>query len=196
MNSESWADATLVGVAFGSHWGPSQSPGKVWPKQLQPKTLYHPYFKGCVYVVMTWSLSQRLAFCIIQGKSGVMSFTSWGSSVKGSPLAVTLFQWPTMWRESSKKETWQSAGKGTHSHPEHHWHQTGGRYRAHKQVQPRVSPPMFFRQYSIEGGALGHKWREVWFPDFTYLSTPQLGPCLRSYRVSVCSEIWEVFLVA
>lgn len=60
MNSESQANASLVGVAFGSHWKPSQSPGNVWPKQLQLKTLCHLYFKGWLCVVVTWSLNDWL----------------------------------------------------------------------------------------------------------------------------------------
>lgn len=57
MNSESRADATLVGVAFGSHEGPSQSPGKIWPKQASAKDPVTLYFKGCLSVVVTWSQS-------------------------------------------------------------------------------------------------------------------------------------------
>lgn len=83
-----WCYSTLAGVAFGLHWRPSRSPGKVWPKQLQSKTLCHLYFKGCLCVVATWSFSKWLAFCAVQERSRVVSLATWGRD--GKPLGCAF----------------------------------------------------------------------------------------------------------
>lgn len=190
MNSESWADATLVGVAFGSHWGPSQTPGKVWPKQLQPKTLCHPYFKSCLCLVVTQSLSHRLAFCTLQGRSGAVSLTSWSRPGKGSPLAIPLFQWPRVRRENGRKETWQAAGKGNTFSPRVLLESGRDEYRAISRQNQGFSH-QDLSVYSREG---------VWFWGrdsqlemrnlFSWLSASFCAPAW------ALSDIWEVFQYA
>lgn len=184
MNSESWANATLVGVAFGSHWRPSQSPGKVCPKQLQLKTLCPLYFKGCLCVVVTWSLNDWL---FVLSKEDLKLWAS--------PLGIAQGRRvPRLHLYSScqgEEREWQ---KGNVAGFRQRWYivmqsitgirqgEGTGLWAGRAKDFPTEVCRTFRGAEWYWGRGPGLEMKRIWFPGLLFPSLPQPGPCLRSER--------------
>lgn len=180
MNSESRVDATLVGVAFGSHEGPSQSPGKIWPKQASAKDPVTLYFKGCLSVVVT-SVNDWF-FVLSKGGLGLWASLLAVAQERGSSCLHICSSDPGEERKW-QKESWQAIGKGdTHFHLEYYWHQIWGGYRYGKIWASRAKdfPTKVFqyiqgRQYWVKGLALEMKRNLVSWLSISFYTPNSLG---------------------